>query len=193
MAASAVLRRKSQLFLTSISPVTNTYDELVKEKLETGKFPTTMTGVIKIIGMLVLIFTLGFFLGQPTCKYTSSWYPYLFPSSLGASIAIQFVLFFIFSLGLTVKRPGLWIYTDVALNLAFSINTMICSVVTMKQCSEQGSLTKIPGPFGIAGGMILIISCGSIFLMYRYIDDEMELTPPPPESQKTKRSRSIFA
>lgn len=82
----------------------------------------------------------------------------------------------------------------------------------MKECTEQGSLTKIPGvsyfyyhlqhlkntifffqPFGVAGGMIIIISCGSIFLMYRYIDDEMELAPPPPESQKTKRSRSIFA
>lgn len=54
MAANAVNRRKSQLFLTSISPVTNTYDELVKEKLETGKFPTTVTGVIKIIGMVRL-------------------------------------------------------------------------------------------------------------------------------------------
>lgn len=54
MAANAVNRRKSQLFLTSISPVTNTYDELVKEKLETGKFPTTITGVIKIIGIVSL-------------------------------------------------------------------------------------------------------------------------------------------
>ncbi|KAJ8925780.1 hypothetical protein NQ315_009630 [Exocentrus adspersus] len=191
MASTSYTRRKSQLFFTSISPVTNTYDELVKEKLETGKFPTTVTGVIKIIGMLVLLFSLGFFLAQPTCSKTASWYPYLLPTSLGASIVVQFILFFLFSLGLAVKRPGLWIYMDLILNFILSLNTIVCSVITLNQCSEQG-LTKIPGPAGIAGGVILIVSCGSIFLMYRYIDDEMELPPAPPEAQTTKR-RSIFA
>ncbi|KAJ8934148.1 hypothetical protein NQ314_013558 [Rhamnusium bicolor] len=173
MAERAVQRRKSQLFLTSIAPVTNTYDELVKEKLEKGKFPTTVTGIIKIIGLLMLLFSLGFFLGQSGCDNTPSWYPYLFPASLGASILIQFVLFFLFSLGFTVKQPGIWIYLDVVLNLAFSLNTIICSVLTLKECTGHGSLTKIPGPFGLA-------------------DDEIEATPPPRKSERKGQDQYLL-
>ncbi|KAJ8947263.1 hypothetical protein NQ318_014159 [Aromia moschata] len=188
---SVVHRRKSQLFLTSISPVTNTYDELVKEKLESGKFPTTKTGIIKIIGMFCCL-AWRFFLDNRYVKTPRQWYPYLFPISLGVTIFTQFVLFFIFAWGLTVKRPGLWIHLDVLLILLFSLNTIVSSVITLKECSDQGSLTKIPGPFGIAGGVILMVSCGAIFLMYRYIEED-EPTIPIPRSPRPRTSGSMFA
>lgn len=48
-------RRKSQLFLNNVVPVTVTYDEFVKKKLKPGKYLTTKTGIIKIVGMVRLI------------------------------------------------------------------------------------------------------------------------------------------
>ncbi|KAJ8985917.1 hypothetical protein NQ317_010674 [Molorchus minor] len=149
MTERVINRRKSQLFLTNISPVTNTYDELIKEKLEMGKFPTTKTGILKIIGM------------EPIAYF-----------------------------GLTAKRAALWIYLDIVLNFIFSLNSIICSVITFKECSDKGSLTKISGPSGMAGAVVIIISCGAIFLMYRYI--EYDDDTPPPSSRQAKRSGSIY-
>lgn len=48
-------RRKSQLFLNSFSPVTITYDEFVKKKLKPGKYLTTKTAIIKMVGMVRLM------------------------------------------------------------------------------------------------------------------------------------------
>lgn len=48
-------RRKSQLFLENIVPVTVTYNEFVRKKLKPGKYLTTKTGIIKIVGMVRLI------------------------------------------------------------------------------------------------------------------------------------------
>lgn len=51
-------RRKSQLFLSNISPVTITYDEFVRKKLKPGKYLTTNTGLIKMAGMVRLHYNL---------------------------------------------------------------------------------------------------------------------------------------
>ncbi|XP_057654443.1 uncharacterized protein LOC130892817 [Diorhabda carinulata] len=171
MADEAIYRRKSQLFLNNIAPVKNTYDELVKKKLKGGKFPGTKTGIIKIIGMLVLLFAVVFFLVEPFCDNTPSWYPYLLPLSCSVTILTQFVLFIFFSMGRTVTRPGFWIYLDIGTVLLLSITSVICSVLTSIAC--QGSNDEKIGPScGMAGSVVLIISCGSIFLMFRYVEDE---------------------
>lgn len=51
--AGAAIRRNTQLLFNAIAPVTKTYDEIIKEKLEMGKFPTTATGIFKITGMVI--------------------------------------------------------------------------------------------------------------------------------------------
>lgn len=50
--AQRALARKSQLFLHSVIPVTNTHDELIAAKLKRGKFVFTKTGCIKICGIV---------------------------------------------------------------------------------------------------------------------------------------------
>lgn len=50
--AERAIHRKSQLIFNSVLPVKNTHYELVKKKLETGKFPFTVTGIIKILGIV---------------------------------------------------------------------------------------------------------------------------------------------
>ena len=48
MAERAINQKKAQ-FLNSFSPVTVSFDELVREKLECGKFPLTKTAWIKVV------------------------------------------------------------------------------------------------------------------------------------------------
>lgn len=50
--AERAIHRKSQLIFHSVLPVKDTHEELIKKKLETGKFPFTITGVIKILGIV---------------------------------------------------------------------------------------------------------------------------------------------
>lgn len=52
MAERAIVHRKSQIYFNSVLPVRNTHDELVKKKLESGKFLFTITGLIKIAGIV---------------------------------------------------------------------------------------------------------------------------------------------
>ncbi|XP_072403193.1 uncharacterized protein [Diabrotica undecimpunctata] len=135
MAESAINRRKSQLFLNNISPVTDTYNELIKKKLKRGKFLETKTGIIKIAGM------------------------------------------------------------DMVVILVLSATTIITSTVTLINC--QGSnVDKVSQSCGMAGGVTLFVSCGAIFLMFRYVEDE-DL----PENKKRKPNentgidprKSVFA
>nr|CAH7759484.1 unnamed protein product [Callosobruchus chinensis] len=110
MTEEAILRRKSQLFLNNLSPVKNTYEDFVRKKLKPGKFLTTKTGVLKVAGMLSLLFSEAFFIAQTRCENTSSWYPYLLPISLGTTLILQFALYCVFCIGVAVKQPGFWIY-----------------------------------------------------------------------------------
>lgn len=50
--ATRPLPRKSQLFLDGVLPVTVNYDELVAAKFKRGKFVFTVTGGVKIIGIV---------------------------------------------------------------------------------------------------------------------------------------------
>uniref|UniRef100_A0A6P7FGD6 Uncharacterized protein LOC114327789 n=1 Tax=Diabrotica virgifera virgifera TaxID=50390 RepID=A0A6P7FGD6_DIAVI len=170
MAESAINRRKSQLFLTNISPVTNTYNDLIKKKLKRGKFLETKTGIIKIAGMLILIFAVVFFEVQPLCDDTSNWYPYLFPISAALNIIVQLIFLFIFSMGFTVSKPSIWIYSDMAVIFVSSATTVVSSVVTLISC-QGTSIDKVSQSCGMAGGVTLIVSCAAIFLMFRYVED----------------------
>ncbi|XP_074036618.1 uncharacterized protein [Leptinotarsa decemlineata] len=194
MAEQAIGRRKSHLFLNNISAVTNTYDELVRDKLEGGKFPTTITGIIQLIGVLVLLFSVSLFLGQHICPKTPSWYAYLFPVVVLSTLSVQIVLYLIFSIGCTVSRPGFWIYLDIGVMLFLSLVTIICSVITYKECNQTSIEYQIPGPCAMAGGVILVVSCGSIFLLYRYVEEEMDVTPiDGGNSERPEGRKSIFA
>lgn len=52
MAERAIAHRKSQTYLNTVLPVTTTQEELVKKKLEVGKFPFTVTGIVNIAGVV---------------------------------------------------------------------------------------------------------------------------------------------
>lgn len=52
MAERKIDMRKSQLFLHSFVPVVNTHEELVKQNFALGKFPFTITGIIKLTGIV---------------------------------------------------------------------------------------------------------------------------------------------
>lgn len=52
MAERIIAHRKSQTYLHSVLPVRNTHEELVKKKLQSGKFLFTITGLIKIAGIV---------------------------------------------------------------------------------------------------------------------------------------------
>lgn len=52
MAERVIAHRKSQTYLNSVLPVRVTHKELVKKKLEAGKFLFTITGLVKIAGIV---------------------------------------------------------------------------------------------------------------------------------------------
>lgn len=50
--AERAIHRKSQLIFNSVIPVTDTHEELVKKKLKAGKFPFTITSLIKVFAIV---------------------------------------------------------------------------------------------------------------------------------------------
>nr|CAI5848604.1 unnamed protein product [Callosobruchus analis] len=196
MTEEAILRRKSQLFLNNLSPVKNTYEDFVRKKLKPGKFLTTKTGVLKLAAMLSLLFSVAFFVAQKRCEDTSSWYPYLLPISLGVALILQFVLYCIFSVGGAVKQPGFWIYMDITVILLCSVCSLITSILTYADCASTSVLHKVPGITGMLGGIALLISCGTIFMMYRY-NEELDNEDQNSSNIRNKRvvdsRKSIFA
>ncbi|XP_019764519.1 uncharacterized protein LOC109540531 isoform X2 [Dendroctonus ponderosae] len=113
MVDAAIMRRKSQMFLTNISPVYDTHDEVIRKKLKRGKFPPTKTGIIKMISLSLQIGSIaGWAVLDKNCDNLGISYSNLGSTCMG--FAIQLLLFLWFSFGKTVKDPGFWI------NLALS-------------------------------------------------------------------------
>ncbi|KAL3288362.1 hypothetical protein HHI36_002810 [Cryptolaemus montrouzieri] len=173
-----------------LAPIVDTYDEVVKNKLETGKFPFTWAGIIKTIGMLCLIASIGLFFATPLCEDTSTWYPYLFPSSLSISITTMLILYIIFSSGYTTKNPSVWVNFDIGINLISAFVSIFSSIATMCDCGNEDFSQVIIGVVGICGCITSVVGCISIFLMYRFV----EQIPTMPQSRRPFDPRkSVFA
>ncbi|XP_030763453.1 uncharacterized protein LOC115888024 [Sitophilus oryzae] len=191
--AEAGIRRKTQLLLQTISPVYNTYDELVKKKLKRGKFPQTKTGIIKMVGMSLEFSSLASWIViTPQCNNWTIAYVFLVSDSIG--FLGQLILFLLFSLGLTIKNPGRWISADVGFNFFVSLLTIIDAILTLKMCVNNKSLIyRLAEILGICGAGVELLSCVAILLMYRYVEDDVEgSTQTPPRSLANQR-KSIFA
>lgn len=46
------IARKSQLFLSSVLPVIDTHEQVVKKRFKRGKFIFTYTGLVKILALV---------------------------------------------------------------------------------------------------------------------------------------------
>jgi hypothetical protein len=127
MAERAINQKKAQ-FLSNIAPVSATLDEIVRDKLECGKFPLTKTGWVKIVAMvsfpesyprkfsnarfqLVCLAALALFLAQTwdVCLDKPDWYDILFPVCVGLNFVVELLFYMIFSCGATVNYPGKWV------------------------------------------------------------------------------------
>ncbi|XP_049818221.1 uncharacterized protein LOC126264400 [Aethina tumida] len=161
------LRRLTQRYLNSVLPVTQTYDEILKTKLVCGKFPLTVAGLIKSLGMTVLLAAVSLFLAWPRCANTSNWYPVFLPVAAGLSILVQLFFYMIFSFGVTVSKPLFWIKCDVCSNLLLSFITMVASWMSYFDCIAT-LVNRIHTILCFTGSLIIIISCGAILLMYRH-------------------------
>ncbi|KAK4885991.1 hypothetical protein RN001_002262 [Aquatica leii] len=156
MTERKLVARKSQMFLHSVIPVVNTHEELIRQKFKRGKFTFTVTGVLKIIGNVLLLISILLFVTNSKCKDAPSWFPYLLPYGLGVHLLVTLLLYLIFSLGLITKNPGPWI-------------TLI---------------------LGLCSSGVFIISCGALFLLYRFKEDENESMP---QQQPIDPRKSVFA
>ncbi|KAK9877526.1 hypothetical protein WA026_018633 [Henosepilachna vigintioctopunctata] len=177
-----------------IAPIIHTYDEVIKNKLETGKFPFTVTGIIKVLGMLFLIASFALFIATPTCENTSSWYPYLFPISIGICLGFILVFYVIFSSGATTERPAVWVKVDIGVNLCLAIIGICSSVASLIDCGKGVFSQIIIEIIGIIGCIISVIGCIGIFLMYRFVDEENTTQPVSNMTSRIRNARkSIFA
>ncbi|XP_045481177.1 uncharacterized protein LOC123685497 [Harmonia axyridis] len=173
-----------------IAPIIETYDEVIKNKLESGKFPFTRPGIIKLGAMVCLIASLGLFFGTSLCDETSSWYPYLLPSSVTAASTVLLILYIIFASGCTIRNPTVWVKIDIILNLSLSIIGITSIVTSMCDCGKGDFSQVIIGAVGICGYLMSVVGCISIFLMYRFVDEK----PTQPNSRRTMDPRkSVFA
>ncbi|KAJ3647604.1 hypothetical protein Zmor_019474 [Zophobas morio] len=197
MAERAINQKKAQ-FLNSFSPVTVSFDELVREKLECGKFPLTKTAWIKVVATIVSLAGIALFLAQAwdVCVDKPDWYDIVFPACVGCNIVVQLGLYLIFSCGGTVSQPGKWVTADIVLNLIFAVVGIVGSIMTTATkvtCKENVSMHQIPGPLGIAGGVLTVVGCAAIFLMYRYVEDEDIQVPQSPMERNIDLRKSIHA
>ncbi|XP_044745738.1 uncharacterized protein LOC123307476 [Coccinella septempunctata] len=172
-----------------IAPVVDTYDDVIKNKLQSGKFPFTRPGVIKVVAMLCLIASLGLFLGTSLCDETSKWYPFFLPSVETCAIATLSVLYVIFASGCTTNHPAFWVKLDITLNLFLAVVGIVSIVTSMCDCGKGDFSQVIIGVVGICGYLTSVIGCISIFLMYRFVDDKPRSQPDRP----TQFRKSVFA
>ncbi|KAK5647291.1 hypothetical protein RI129_002183 [Pyrocoelia pectoralis] len=80
--------------------------------------------------------------------------------------------------------------------MTLSLVTIISSILTMANgCLQLSMLHRVPMILGLCSGGALIIGCASLFLLYRYREDEDEAVEENPNtSQEPVMSRqSIFA
>ncbi|CAG9766281.1 unnamed protein product [Ceutorhynchus assimilis] len=188
MSESAINRRKSQLFLTQISPVYDTHDEVVRKKLKRGKFPLTKTGIIRMISLcLYLGSTLTWILLNQQCDNSNISYANI--SCIGIAFAGGLILFLLFSLGLSVKDPGSWIQSDIIFNLIISLAVIVVSILALKNCREAGT-KHLSSALAISAASASICSCAALLLMYRFIEDTNPTTSKPTRRDPRK---SIFA
>ncbi|KRT83360.1 hypothetical protein AMK59_4059, partial [Oryctes borbonicus] len=109
-------------------------------------------------------------------------------------LLLSLTLYLIFSCGLTVNRPGLWVKTDIISNLITPLLAIILSIVATSTCNSNGQLHSIPLPLVITGNVVLLVSTATLFLLYRYREEDNFGGPSDQPAAPTKRGRlSIFA
>ncbi|EFA06930.2 uncharacterized protein LOC103313667 [Tribolium castaneum] len=198
MAERAINQKKAQ-FLNTFAPKSASFDELVRDKLEPGKFLLTKTGWTKILAIIVCLAALALFLAQSwdQCYDRPDWFTTVFPVCVGCNVGVQFLFYLMFSCGGTVKYPGKWVTADIILNLIFSLVGIIGSVMTVSttiECRENPTMHKVPGFLGIVGGVLSVVGCAAIFLMYRYVEEEDEgPVPQTPLERNIDLRKSIHA
>ncbi|GJQ66592.1 hypothetical protein Trydic_g4568 [Trypoxylus dichotomus] len=186
--------RKSQLHFDWIIPVTKSHDEVVSDKLKPGKFVVTATGLIKALGLIFLLAGITFFLSSRMCIDDGSWHVLTFSIPNAIVLLLSLTLYLVFSCGLTVTRPGLWVKTDIISNLLTPLLAIILSIVATFTCSKNGQLQSIPLPLVITGNVVLLVSTASLFLLYRYREEDNFGGPSDLPASPAKRGRlSIFA
>ncbi|XP_044264721.1 uncharacterized protein LOC123011384 [Tribolium madens] len=198
MAERAISQKKPQ-FLNTFAPKKTSLDELVRDKLEPGKFLLTKTGWTKTMAMIVCLAALALFLPQSwdQCFDKPDWFTVVFPICVGCNIVVQFLFYLMFSCGCTVKSPGKWVTADIISNLIFSFVGIIGSVMTVAsnvECKENPTMHKVPGFLGIIGGVLSVMGCAAIFLMYRYVEEEEDVpAPQTPLERNIDLRKSIHA
>ncbi|KAF5274814.1 hypothetical protein FQR65_LT00397 [Abscondita terminalis] len=193
MAERKIIGRKSQMFLHSVIPVVNTHEELVKQKFKRGKFTFTITGILKIIGNVLFLTSILIFATNSKCEDAPSWFPYLLPYGLGVHLVLSLLLYIIFCLGLIKNNPGPWVTLDITLNFALSVVSIIACVFSLtNDCDTSKTLERIPMVSAwLCASFVFIIGCGSLFLLYRYKEDEE--VEPTPRQQPIDPRKSVFA
>ncbi|XP_066263036.1 uncharacterized protein [Euwallacea similis] len=168
MVDAAINRRKSQLFFSQISPVYDTHDEVVRKKLKRGKFLPTTTGIFK---MSSLCFQVGSLVSWSVLSQQCINLRISYANLSGISLGFigQLLLLIFFSLGWTVKNPGLWI-------------NWMCEISQFSHMTEA---------LALCGASLSICGCVALFLLYRYVEDpedEKKAAKPRPDPRK-----SLFA
>lgn len=182
--------RKSVLYLDKILPVTYDINDLIVNKLETGKFMFTITGIVKVIGIIISTGAYALFFGSNTCAQENDdeLYKYLFAAIVAGHIANVLLLYIVFVSGRTVSNPGLWVHLDIFSNLILSFAAIAAGILTAMNCSTT-SVRQVPGPLAIAGGVVIIGSCFSMFLLYRYREYNDALPNGAPQRRRTLMNR----
>ncbi|ENN74689.1 hypothetical protein YQE_08806, partial [Dendroctonus ponderosae] len=190
MVDAAIMRRKSQMFLTNISPVYDTHDEVIRKKLKRGKFPPTKTGIIKMISLSLQIGSIaGWAVLDKNCDNLGISYSNLGSTCMG--FAIQLLLFLWFSFGKTVKDPGFWINLDIAVNMVISLVTILTSIISIKICKVT-DVQHLTAALSTAGACVSVCGCAALFLMYRFIE-EPDPEQAAPKSIRPDPRKSLFA
>ncbi|XP_066263034.1 uncharacterized protein [Euwallacea similis] len=189
MVDAAINRRKSQLFFSQISPVYDTHDEVVRKKLKRGKFLPTTTGIFK---MSSLCFQVGSLVSWSVLSQQCINLRISYANLSGISLGFigQLLLLIFFSLGWTVKNPGLWINWDITFNTLVSLFTIITSIISLKMC-EISQFSHMTEALALCGASLSICGCVALFLLYRYVEDpedEKKAAKPRPDPRK-----SLFA
>ncbi|XP_065169018.1 uncharacterized protein [Atheta coriaria] len=166
--------RKSRLYLDSFIPVNQTHDDIVKKIFRSGKFACTITANLQLVGIISLCANLAIVVVSDYCHF----HPCKRKLNIGTAIATicnATALYLIFCCGYAVNNPSLWVRLNIISNLTLSIITIVAQSMSMKECLTLTKIHKSPGPMALVGGTCLLLSCFSLFLLYRYKELDIEI------------------
>ncbi|XP_049762526.1 uncharacterized protein LOC126088425 [Schistocerca cancellata] len=153
-------------------------DLLAYRRFSPTKFARSVVGVLKIVITVLFLVAAVVFLSSEVCPRAPDWYVWLYPTAAFLTAALTICTYIFYVLGVAEDEPDNWVRADltlIALELGLTIGA---AVATLANCDSSESRFIFYGPLALVGSLLVAVSGGALYMMWRYREDVEEPQDP---------------